>query len=351
MGKYYKTPPLLEAVGEFRFPAATKWASAIAERIYEKVRSRFPERRPGGQENPSTTQFHRRDGSALLQVAPHLLALNQLKPYPSWQQFKRTILEAYSAYHEIAGPAGIARLGLRYINQIDIPATQIEIGRYLRGCPEGYHKLFLSTEFPFAAERENLSMILMHVPHQEGDFSRFFLDLDYSTPAITETSLEAIDQILERAHSRIEEVFETTLTDESRRLFGWERQARPYDAARPPLTAGVIHEDQAPYGGTTQVQSFLPATPVHESVATPRATAAGVAVNLVELYDERLLELGDKVGKSAAELEAERWEQELEMADIVFKEPDVPSYRIKGILNYVGREEPPTYHFDEAEDD
>jgi uncharacterized protein (TIGR04255 family) len=356
MLKHYQNPPLLEAICEFKFQPSANWKPGVVDLIYEKVQAQFPRRETmhglNGNEPASNarTKFFRADGSALLQVSPKLLAINQLRPYASWRQFKQTILETYSLYRDIAPLASIARLGLRYINQIEIPGTKIEIGRYLRGCPEGYHKLFLSTAFPFEAERENLAMIVAHVPHNEGDFLRFYLDLDYGA---FPQAAEEIGSALERAHDRIEKIFEASITDESRRLFGWERKAQPYREAQAPPAVDVVRETQAPYGkpaAATPVQNFLPAPPIAES-ATPKVTASAVAINFAEFYDERLQELGENFGKSAEEREAERWEQlEMEMGvekEIMFKEPTVPTRLIKARVQNCGPAPVPDFLFDD----
>ncbi len=370
MAKHYKNPPLLEAVCEFKFQPPASWNPAVADLIYEKVQAQFPQREPMNglsEEEPASgakTKFHRADGSALLQVAPKLLAINQLRPYPTWLQFKKTILEAYAIYRELAQPAGLTRVGLRYINQIEIPETKIEIGRYLRGCPAGYHKLFLSTEFPFETERENLAMIIAHVPHHEGDFSRFYLDLDYGAFPTTTMTPEAIASILERAHDRLEQIFEASLTDETRQLFGEIKKTRPYPEADEQALApqGGVHEMQAPYvihaaTPSPAISSLKPSPAATNHALEEMSTTAIDSSAAVAFYRDRVLELGNKAGHwdDAEAREAERWEN-LELAlgvekDIVFKEPEVPTYRIRGILNYVGREEPPTYHFDEVEDD
>jgi len=365
MSKHYKNPPLLEAVCEFKFQPPASWNPAVPDLIYEKVQAQFPQREPmnglsGEEPAPNAkTKFRRADGSALLQISPNLLAINQLRPYPTWAQFKQMIGEAYSLYREIARPTSITRLGLRYINQIEIPGTKIKIDRYLRGCPEGYHKLFLSTEFLFEAERENLAMILAHVPHNEGEFLRFYLDLDYGVFPMT---AEEIDPLLERAHDRLEQIFEASLTDETRRLFGEIKKMRPYPEASERALAGAMHEGLASYVTHAAmpppaISSLKPSSATTNHALEEMSTTAVDSSSSVAFYRGRVLELGHKAGhwEDAEAREAERWEN-LELAlgvekDIVFKTPDVPTYRIKGILNYVGREEPPTYHFDEVEDD
>jgi uncharacterized protein (TIGR04255 family) len=360
MSKHYKNPPLIEAVCEFKFQPPASWNPAVPDLIYEKVQGQFPQRETmsglsGEEPVPSAkAKFRRADGSALLQVSPKLLAINQLRPYAAWPQFKQTILEAYAIYRELARPAGLARLGLRYINQIEIPETKIEIGRYLRGCPEGYHKLFLSTEFPFAAERENLAMILAHVPHDEGEFLRFYLDLDYGA---FPTATEEIAAVLERAHDRIEQIFETTLTDETRRLFREIKKTRPYPEADEQTLAppGGVHELQASYithaaTPSPAISSLKPSPAATNHALEEMSTTAVDSSAAVAFYRDRVLALGNKAGHGddAEAREAERWEN-LELAlgvekDIVFKEPDTPSRIIKAKVHYVGREKPVFYN-------
>jgi uncharacterized protein (TIGR04255 family) len=362
MSKHYKNPPIIEAVCEFKFQPPASWNPAVPDLIYEKVQAQFPQREAmnglsGEDPAPDAkTKFRRADGSALLQVSPKLLAINQLRPYPTWPQLKKTILEAYAIYRELAQPSGLMRLGLRYINQIEIPETKIEIGRYLRGCPEGYHKLFLSTEFPFAAERENLAMIFAHVPHNEGDFLRFYLDLDYgSFPMAT----EEFGPVLERAHDRLEQIFEASLTDETRRLFGEIKKTRPYPEADEQTLApsGGVHEVQASYvthaaTPSPAISSLKPSPATANHALEEMSTTAVDSSSAVAFYRDRVLELGNKAGhwEDAEAREAERWEN-LELAlgvekDIVFKEPEVPKRRITAIVHNRGRAPVPPYLFD-----
>jgi uncharacterized protein (TIGR04255 family) len=366
MGRHYKNPPLFEAVCEFKFQPPASWNPAVPDLIYEKVKTQFPQRETmnGLSEEelaPSAkTKFRRADGSALLQVSSKLLAINQLRPYPTWRQFKQTILEAYAIYRELANPAGIIRLGLCYINQIEIPGTKIEIGRFLRSCPEGYHKLFLSTEFPFETEQENLAMILAHVPHAEGDFSRFYLDLDYGAFPQTAMAPETIATMLERAHNRIEQIFETSLTDETRRLFGEIKKTRPYPEADEPSRLKV-HEAQASYithvaAPPPAISSLKPSPATTNHALEEMSTTAVDSSAAVAFYRDRVLELGNKAGhwEDAEAREAERWEN-LEMAlgvekDIVFKEPYRPKRRITAIVHNRGRAPVPPFFYDPIEE-
>jgi hypothetical protein len=173
---------------------------------------------------------------------------------------------------------------------------------------------------------------------------------------------ETIATILERAHDRVEQIFETSLTDEMRRLFGEIKKVRPYPESDEQASAGAVHEAHVSYithaaTPSPAISSLKPSPVTTNHALEEMSTTAVDSTAAVAFYRDRVLALGNKAGHwdDAEAREAERWEN-LELAlgvekDIVFKEPEVPTYRIKGILNYVGREEPPTYRFDEVEDD
>jgi uncharacterized protein (TIGR04255 family) len=360
MSTSYNNPPLLEAICEIKLRPGTNWDEDFRDLFHERVKAQFPERRQG---NHPTTQFRSADGSALVQVAPNLLAINQLQPYPTWAGFKHKILEAIATYSEIVPPAGMERMNLRYINRIEIPRTRIDIGRYLRGCPDSHAKLFLSAEYPFEAERENLLMILAHVPHSEGDFTRFILDLDYGAPAAT-MAIEEIDQRLDRAHDRILQVFENTVTDELRRLFGRKGPEGSYPQT-PERMAERVRETQSQYRtaipeGVLMPPAVSPSVPLAGSPADSSPEASPEAIGTTEAvanFRAHLQALAARIDawQSAEAREQERWEQlEMEMGvekDIVFEEPEVPTRIITARVTYVGREEPPIYDFDQVEDD
>src|SRR5690242_17120940 len=102
VSREYKKPSVVEALCEFRFNQDRPWDLTIPGLIYEKVRTTIPIRRqqPHVQITLSTeplatpavplgmTQFIRKDEKALIQVAPYVLSINQLAPYPTWPKFR-----------------------------------------------------------------------------------------------------------------------------------------------------------------------------------------------------------------------------------------------------------------------
>ena len=147
MGKKYKNPPIIEAVCEFQFAPGQPWDFTVHGLFYEQIRAEFPEkqqqmgigirfRQEAGAiqhellPNSERMQFLRKDKSALVQVGPDMLAVNHLKPYPGWEVFKPLILDNLNKYIEVAKPKGLKRLGLRYINKIDLPEQTIKMQDY-----------------------------------------------------------------------------------------------------------------------------------------------------------------------------------------------------------------------------
>jgi uncharacterized protein (TIGR04255 family) len=71
----------------------------------------------------------------VVQVAPYLLAVNQLAPYTSWRRFFPLIKRCFRAYEQVATPTGFRRIGMRYINKIEIPETNLELSDYFTFYP------------------------------------------------------------------------------------------------------------------------------------------------------------------------------------------------------------------------
>lgn len=243
MGRIYENPPLIEAVCEFRFEPSQPWDWTIPGLVYDKVKSEYPKKRQQNivevelraeQEELAQRlkggiarmQFLRSDERALIQVGPDLLTVNHLKPYPTWKTFKEMIVHAFNVYREIANPRGIRRIGLRYINKIEIPEPRVEIEDYLLAAPkvpEVVPQIFATfvqrVEIPF--EQANGMLVLqsgsMRDEHTEG--TAFMLDLDFFTLQADKLTLDSAMEWVENAHDEVERTFEACVTDKARKLF------------------------------------------------------------------------------------------------------------------------------------
>ncbi len=242
MGRRYKNPPIIEALCEFRFKPGIPWDLAIPGLVYEKVREDFPKRRQaraletnisagaeGIEQQVRTTdrmQFLREDERALVQVGPDLLTVNHLRPYPTWQEFLPLIRKGLEAYCEAAGPEGIRRIGLRYINHIEIPEQRIELKDYFEfrpfvgpHLPQDFGPFILGIQVPYEDSRDTLRLQLANASVETPDTAAVMLDLDYFLARPGEVSLDSVFEWVEMAHSRVEEAFEACITDRLRQMF------------------------------------------------------------------------------------------------------------------------------------
>lgn len=244
MGRLYENPPLIEAVCEFQFEPSQPWDWTIPGLVYDKVKKDFPKKK---QQNviemeahvehdelmPSIKkgsvarlQFLREDETALLQVGSNLFVVNHLRPYPTWEMFREMIKDGLAIYRDVANPKALKRIGLRYINRLEIPESQVEIEDYIRAVPtipEPVPQVFATwiqrVEIPF--EDSNGLMIMQSglLKHEEPNKVVFLLDLDFITLNVQEVKLENVTDWLEQAHDAVEKTFEVCITDKSRALF------------------------------------------------------------------------------------------------------------------------------------
>lgn len=250
MGAVYAKPPILEALCEFRFEPGPSWDGALPGLFYAEIREDFPKRRERRDvqlgvrtaEEPMTPQvqgtlvprmqFLREDEQALIQMAPNLLAVNQLRPYPTWPDFRTMIERALAVYRKVAAPVGFRRIGVRYINRIEVPfptgAESLEIEDYIRlvpQVPEALPQVFARwgqrTEIPYEDDNGVLALMSGSADDQsEPTEARFLLDFDFRTLDPRRVGLDDVMTWVDQAHDHVEAAFEASITERCRRLFG-----------------------------------------------------------------------------------------------------------------------------------
>jgi uncharacterized protein (TIGR04255 family) len=243
MGRAYRNPPILEALSEV-FYRGSEWDGTVPGRFYEKVRDRFPRRKQrgeievevqvaGGMPSTRTTpkeprsQFEQEDGARIVQVGRDLVVLNQLRPYPHFAEWKPLAVEAATVYRQLANPTGVERIGMRYLNRIEIPETSFPMERYFTlhvHIPESlgstHGSFVLRIELEPLHRHHHLLVTFASAPSETGASSSFMLDLyDRVTPSEPE-AFERLGEYLDEGHENIERTFESIITDETRKLFG-----------------------------------------------------------------------------------------------------------------------------------
>jgi uncharacterized protein (TIGR04255 family) len=234
----YRKAPIAEAICEFKFEPGKPWDWTIPGIIYGKIKAEFPDRQQqnslevtlGPKEGVvsqqvtgtlSRMQFLRADKSAMVQVGADLLAVNVLPPYPGWGDFEELITRNLEIYREEAGPTGVRRIGVRYINRFLFPSPEIELMDYFNLYPhipdplEQRHGPFsMRVMFTYADERDALTVRMGHLPEGGG----IALDLDYYLAKPRGVELKGAVEWVRGAHNQTEKMFEACITDGARAL-------------------------------------------------------------------------------------------------------------------------------------
>lgn len=241
----YHNPPLVEALCEFHFDESRPWDVTVFGHYYDRIRDEFPEKRQqpqlamslqrheGGvrgefRDSGVRMQFLRSDRKAMVQLAAHLLVVNQLPPYRSWQTFKALILAQLSNYLEIAPQQTVRQVGLRYINRFEFAAEGFSVARYF-GFSDFLPARFREATVPFLlrvempqGQQDRLVLTMGTIEIDQPDRVAILLDLDHQSSTSDGFEKVTLEETLERAHQRVEDAFESFLTDDLRRQFGKE---------------------------------------------------------------------------------------------------------------------------------
>jgi uncharacterized protein (TIGR04255 family) len=237
MSRTYANPPLVEAVCEFRFTPTSSWDWTIPGLIYERVKDQFPVKQQADvieiaaaptaplrpTPNVSTrVQFLRPDRTALLQVGPQLFVVNQVRPYPKWPAFKRLVVESLKTYLEVAKPDAFAQIALRYVNRIDLTGV-VDLDEYFKILPkiaepvsQKWHSFVVVVNAVYEDPQSLLRLSCGSVPPEAPNQYPVLLDLNMASAPSAAPGLDEVGAWLETAHARVEEAFETSITEKTR---------------------------------------------------------------------------------------------------------------------------------------
>jgi len=237
----YKHAPIQEAICEVHFAMGTALDEAAVARMQPVWRDQYPDQRVVTEQNlqlhlgldgvdaKSIAVGHKliarsSEGRDLAQLGPRFLAVNRLRPYPGWETpFRDTILTRLQDVVEVHHLEQVTRIGLRYINRIDIPEVPAKWSDWFAvslPVPGGFGESGGLFQFRFEKPLPGglLGIInfasLPTTPHRE---TSVMLDLDVvwrgSVP------VGSVRNVLEQVHEPHGRLFEGYLMDRTRALF------------------------------------------------------------------------------------------------------------------------------------
>jgi len=244
LSRRYANPPVIEALCEVYFRGSA-WDATVPGTFYQRVRERFPKKgetrdfeievgfSPAALSTKAAhpelrSQFSREDGSRMIQLRRDLIVVNQLRPYPHFEEWRPEVVEGVRNYRELANPAGIAQIGVRYLNRIEVPSDTVKMEDYFQLYPEipaqlgAMHGSFMMrVQIPALHEDHQLIVTFgSATAPQAGGSTAWLLDLYDIVASAEYPQIDAFEKPLDEAHENIERAFESIITDATRALFG-----------------------------------------------------------------------------------------------------------------------------------
>lgn len=238
--KKYLKPPLVEAVFEL-FYRTTEWSPVIPGIFYNEIKDKFPNINTNqsgfgivldprgikiGGGNNELTQYKSQDNQTLVQLSNNLLTVNKLPEYESWESYKETIEDTLKAFRKIYKKVEINRIGLRFINKIDIGDSHsfTNFKKYFDVYPiipnnitKELNSIQLSFESPLIKDTEILAISLATLRKEANYNSPVILQL-YIT-RIKDISGINIEEWIEKAHLELRDTFENSITKQCKKEF------------------------------------------------------------------------------------------------------------------------------------
>lgn len=156
----------------------------------------------------------------MVQVGPRQLIINHLRPYQNWDTFCDLTLRIYSTYLSVIQTGRLSRLGLRYVNQIELGGSSSDWKNIISIWPSfpGKLKRDVATFFQrYELKHDKPEGILIHQTGliQVDNKSLAVLDLDFISTVVSElVEKDRVAEWLNQAHDRVEESFiDSLMTD------------------------------------------------------------------------------------------------------------------------------------------
>jgi uncharacterized protein (TIGR04255 family) len=237
----YPAAPITEAVMEFRFSGAysidavrkvadafTREYGPISEQNDFEFGFDLVEGRAMVRHDKAGFRLASNDQIRVLVLRPKSFICSRLAPYAGWDELKSRALVGYDRWKKIAGFKPLERVGVRYINRIDVPNTgaKIQLEDYLRIHPrvpvfvepapvDSYTLQVVQT----VLNKYKLTINTATVPPPSINFFSFLLDIDVGLEKPKTVRSDDLSSLLDEMRDVKNTVFEQLITDRLREIF------------------------------------------------------------------------------------------------------------------------------------
>jgi uncharacterized protein (TIGR04255 family) len=243
----FPNAPIVEAVLDIQVRFTHPPDGPRLAAFHEHIRDRYPDVAPhitwefdfqiveggprqGLRPGPPGFIFKSPTGQRMAQVRQNGFTLNWLKPYEAWPAFRDEARPLWELYVTVFQPDAVGRLGLRYVNRIELPLPFSDFRDYVKmapeiapGLPQGLSNFFMRLEIPDPARGLTaiVTETIQPVLGLKGQPQRvpLIFDIDIVSGERLAPSGPEVWDTLERMRQYKNEVFFSSMTERARELF------------------------------------------------------------------------------------------------------------------------------------
>ncbi len=149
-----------------------------------------------------------------------------LHPYTNWEEFRSEAKRLWDLYKASARPQKLSRMGIRYVNRINIPLPIRDFRDYFRTYPELSSDIdpylsgfFMQLQCPKIALQAVAIVTQGMIPSMSPNMVSILLDIDLSRTVYLPTEEDELWNLFEKFRDCKNEIFEASITNRTRSLF------------------------------------------------------------------------------------------------------------------------------------
>jgi uncharacterized protein (TIGR04255 family) len=229
----YSKRPISEAVVEYRFVEPIK--EATLEKLVLELKAAYPKHQrtfaidlnlQADQvsllQKPDGYKLFAADDLGIVSLSPMALSISRLAPYEGWEAFHEVLKYVWKRAEKLLTFRGINRVGMRYINRLDIPTGNVVLNEWLNIAFTTPNTTGSMTEFTLRTVARNgpegsIITVASTQPVIIGH-SSIILDIDvFREGEMPTRETEFWDQLIEFRNKK-NSLFEASITEKTREL-------------------------------------------------------------------------------------------------------------------------------------
>lgn len=243
--RHLSNAPIREALLDIRVDLPAEFSAAAFKDLREAVGATYPKMTEGSRLEANlqfdaagkftaesadmglhAVVFVSGDEKTVAQFRTDGFTLNKLRPYTEWNSIFPEAMRLWSIFSQVATPTSVARIGLRYINEFQLPGGVPSLGRYLHSVPglspgaPGRAKGFLTRVISDDELARVGSVVTYSVNELSPSQSQVIFDVDVGCSAVGGTAVAALTPLFATLRERKNAIFFESLTEETLALFG-----------------------------------------------------------------------------------------------------------------------------------